>query len=275
MGVAARPPECGARAAPGSFPAHEAGQTFRLPAPHPAAQPTGKSGVQRRTCHQAQAPGRSPDMKSQPTGSCDDAAGGSWGTEEQPDSGQKSPGHSRPPTRPRLTCSQRARPFLPIGPPHRVPRGVWDPQLSCHRVTVTCHLLCGLGGRARRRRAIPEPRQHPGPLDPHNAAHPRGRMSPRLGLRPHAAALQPARLPPPPTAVFLRTKQHKGSHGKPVLNKTCFFSKWPRSYPGGSHTGEHRGQACPPPEPELTIPSSHSRSQASGFKQGFKYPPRA
>lgn len=91
-----------------------------------------------------------------------------------------------------------APPFLPIGPPHRVPRRVWDPQLSCHRVTVTCHLTCGLGGRARRRRAIPEPRQRPGPLDPHNAAHPRGRMSPRLGLPPpRQPCSQPACHHPP------------------------------------------------------------------------------
>lgn len=104
-------------------------------------------------------------------------------------------------------------------------------------MTVTCHLTCGLGGRARRRRAIPEPRQHPGPLDPHNAAHPRGRMSPRLGLPPPRGS--PA-ASPPATTSHGGVPPYQAAQGVPreaCSQQDVFLFKVARSYPGGSHTG--------------------------------------
>lgn len=47
--------------------------------PHKLHSPAEESRVQKRKCHHAQAPGRSPDTKSQPTGSYADVAGGSSG----------------------------------------------------------------------------------------------------------------------------------------------------------------------------------------------------
>lgn len=137
----------------GSLPAHKARQSFSCPLIQ-AAQPSWEE--EGTEDNQAQAPSRSPDSKSQPTGSYDDAASSSSGAEEQPDTQQRTPKLPIALTNMLPACSAL---FLHTISSCRFRPRSWNTRLSCHCVTVTptCHHTCGL----RSGQEGEEPHQNP------------------------------------------------------------------------------------------------------------------
>lgn len=159
----------------------------------------------------AQAPGRGPDTKSQPTGSCDNTANSSLGAEGGGCwLGAQSNTWWCPDTRPSppptlLTCSRGGKPSFFV--PHTI--GVW-------RCTL-------------------QSRWHPRPANYSHSQQPVASLTLRAELRRQGANLLPL-LPPPHFSATSR---------KSIFNKRCCFQCSQSTSQGKPHQGRYHSKACP------------------------------